>query len=128
MKYTLLVSGPPYGTQNSSTAFLFSRAVIVSKNELLSIFFYCDGVLNANKLISFPSDECNLFKKWVHLCQICSVKLNVCVSAAYRRGILNKRVHNKYLQDMNTSESVFSFSGLSELGKYIEKSDRVIQF
>ncbi|ANF17233.1 sulfurtransferase [Buchnera aphidicola (Schlechtendalia chinensis)] len=128
MKYTILVSGPPYGTQNSSTAFLFSHAIIASKNELLSVFFYCDGALNANKLASFPPDECNLFKKWTSLCCTHSVKLNVCVSAARRRGVIDTKIDNKFSTRLDDSKSSFCFSGLSELVKYIEVSDRVMQF
>ncbi|MDE5286150.1 MAG: DsrE family protein, partial [Buchnera aphidicola] len=48
MNYTILVTGPAYGTQNSSTAFLFCQSVLKLNHILHSIFFYCDGVYNAN--------------------------------------------------------------------------------
>ncbi|XBC37617.1 MAG: sulfurtransferase complex subunit TusD [Buchnera aphidicola (Meitanaphis elongallis)] len=128
MNYTLLVTGPPYGTQNATTAFLFSCAIIASKNKLLSIFFHFDGVLNANKLISFPSGECNLTEKWVSLHCTYSVKLNVCISAAFRRGIIKKNINDKFFKDIDSLKSSFYLTGFSELARYIEKSDRVIQF
>ncbi|XBC38668.1 MAG: sulfurtransferase complex subunit TusD [Buchnera aphidicola (Melaphis rhois)] len=129
MYYTLLVTGPPYGTQNASTALLFSRAIIITKNKLLSIFFHCDGVLNAKKLVSFPSREYNLVEKWIDLYHVCSVKLNVCISAASRRGIINNTNNdNEVLKKHDSINSFFCFTGLSELAKYIEKSDRIIQF
>ncbi|XBC38457.1 MAG: sulfurtransferase complex subunit TusD [Buchnera aphidicola (Floraphis choui)] len=128
MSYTLLVTGPPYGTQNASTALLFSRAIFTSNYKLLSVFFHFDGVLNANKLISFSSDEYNLIEKWVDLNKTFGVKLNVCISAAYRRGIVKNQVYNEFSRSISTLKSSFHLTGFSELARYIEKSDRIIQF
>ncbi|XBC41731.1 MAG: sulfurtransferase complex subunit TusD [Buchnera aphidicola (Kaburagia rhusicola rhusicola)] len=128
MNYTLLIMGPPYGTQNASTAFLFACAVTSSKNKLLSIFFHCDGTSNANKYISLSSDEFNLVEKWEHLHHKHSVKLNVCISAASRRGVFKKSTKNQFFKNIDDVRSSFFFTGLSELARYIEKSDRVIQF
>ncbi|XBC39184.1 MAG: sulfurtransferase complex subunit TusD [Buchnera aphidicola (Nurudea shiraii)] len=129
MNFTLLVTGPPYGTQNASTAFLFSKAVLNSKNKLLSIFFHFDGVLNANIDISYCSDEYNLIEQWINLHHKHSVQLNVCVSAASRRGLcFDNNIHNGYLKKNNDLWLSFNLTGFSELVKYIEKSDRIIKF
>ncbi|XBC41208.1 MAG: sulfurtransferase complex subunit TusD [Buchnera aphidicola (Nurudea yanoniella)] len=129
MNFSLLVTGPPYGTQNAITAFLFSKAIINSANKLLSVFFHFDGVLNANKNFSYFSDEYDLVKQWIILNRKHCVKLNVCISAALRRGLTyEKKLTDKYLKKIDDLKSSFSFTGFSELAIYIEKSDRIIQF
>ena len=50
MRYTLLVTGPAYGTQQASSALLFARALLAAGHQLQSVFFYREGVLNANEL------------------------------------------------------------------------------
>ncbi|MDE5285974.1 MAG: sulfurtransferase complex subunit TusD, partial [Buchnera aphidicola] len=67
MSYTILVTGPAYGTQNSSTAFLFCKSLIKLNHSLNSIFFYCDGVYNANSMNTPAIDEFNLLRSWQDL-------------------------------------------------------------
>ncbi len=57
MRYTLLVTGPAYGTQHASSALLFARALLAQGHQLESVFFYREGVLNANQLSAPASDE-----------------------------------------------------------------------
>ena len=130
MNYTILVTGPPYGTQNSTSAFLFSNAVIVSQHTLNHVFFYCDGVLNASKFVYPSVDECNLVNKWEALYKKHSVKLRVCISAALRRGIIDEVSNLKGKKNINQGnvKSSFILVGLSEFSEYLEISDRIIQF
>jgi tRNA 2-thiouridine synthesizing protein D len=51
------------------------------------VFFYHDGVNNANKLSEPQSDDRNLVKLWSELAAEHNVDLVVCVAAALRRGI-----------------------------------------
>lgn len=88
MNYTILVTGAAYGTQNASTAFLFCQSLVKTKHTLYSVFFYCDGVLNANNMTQPASDEFNLIEAWQKLNRQHQVKLYVCNSAALRRGII----------------------------------------
>ncbi len=55
MRYTLLVTGPAYGTQHASSALLFARALLAQGHQLESVFFYREGVLNANQLSARPA-------------------------------------------------------------------------
>lgn len=128
MMYTILVTGPAYGTENASTAFLFSSAVIASQHELLSVFFYCDGVLNANKFITVAKNEFNLMKKWESLYNNHDVKLYVCISAALRRGIVHGVINNDSYSNYTNLSSCFKLVGLSKFSDLIMISDRVIQF
>ncbi len=133
MNYTILVTGAAYGTQNASTALLFSRSLVKTKHKLHSIFFYCDGVLNANNLTRPAIDECNLIKEWQNLSQKYKVKLYVCNSAALRRGVIKDE---KIKYDKTSSiifqkgnlALFFELSGLVELANSIKICDRIIQF
>ncbi len=44
MRYSLLVTGAPYGTQQSTSALLFARALLTTGHQLDSVFFYREGV------------------------------------------------------------------------------------
>ncbi|WP_117085060.1 sulfurtransferase complex subunit TusD, partial [Klebsiella pneumoniae] len=79
--------GPAYGTQQASSALQFARAVLQEGHELLSIFFYREGVYNANQLTAPASDEFDLVRAWQALHDEHGVSLHICVAAALRRGI-----------------------------------------
>ncbi|QCI22357.1 sulfurtransferase complex subunit TusD [Buchnera aphidicola] len=128
MNYTILVTGSAYGTQNASTAFLFCQSLVKTKHKLYSVFFYCDGVLNANSMTTPAIDEFNLVQAWQELNKKYNVKLYVCSSAALRRGILDdEEASNLNLKKGNLA-FCFQLSGLLELAYSIEICDRIIQF
>lgn len=129
MNYTILVMGSAYGTQNASTAFLFCQSLVVNtKHQLRSIFFYCDGVLNANKMNTPAVDEFNLIQAWQVLNKKYNVNLYVCISAALRRGVIeDEEISNVNIKKGNLA-CFFKLSGLIELANSIKKSDRIVQF
>ena len=57
MRFAIVVTGPAYGTQQASSAFQFAQALIADGHELSSVFFYREGVYNANQLTS-PATWC----------------------------------------------------------------------
>ena len=89
LSFALLVCGAPYGTESAAQAYLFARELIVQGHTLKKVFFYQEGVLNANFLTSPASDEQNLVAAWVSLAREHAVELDVCVAAALRRGVLD---------------------------------------
>jgi tRNA 2-thiouridine synthesizing protein D len=128
MNYTILVTGASYGTQNASTAFLFCKALVETQNILHSVFFYCDGVLNANNMITPATDEFDLVKAWQKLNKKHKVNLYVCNSAALRRGIIeDEKILNMNVKKGNLAPS-FQITGLLELANSIKICDRIIQF
>ena len=62
MRFAIVVTGPAYGTQQASSAFQFAQALIAEGHELSSVFFYREGVYNANQLTSPASDEFDLVR------------------------------------------------------------------
>lgn len=128
LHYTLLVTGPAYGTQQSSSAYQFALAVLANGHILDSVFFYREGVTNANQLTSPAGDEFDLVRAWQKLAEQHDVALNVCVAAALRRGIIDKQEAEQNDQLHFNLQPGFSLSGLGSLAEAMMISDRVIQF
>ncbi|BAH83103.1 sulfurtransferase complex subunit TusD [Candidatus Ishikawella capsulata] len=126
MRYTLLVTGPAYGSQQASSALLFAKKLIELKQDLKNIFFYREGVLNANKFITPASDEYDMVREWQYLHNTFSVKLQICISAALRRGIVDMRGNTPC--HISNLQGGFELTGISDLTEAIIHCDRLIQF
>ncbi|CAL4324233.1 Sulfurtransferase TusD [Buchnera aphidicola (Periphyllus testudinaceus)] len=129
MIYTIIVKSSAYGKENSISALLFSRALILKNSHFIkSVFFISNGVLNANKFLSPDVHEYDIRKKWRIFSLKNKVRLNVCFSAALRRGIIGvKETCNQKILEGNL-DIFFKISSLEKLSRDIQKSDRVIQF
>ncbi|CAL4043982.1 sulfurtransferase complex subunit TusD [Buchnera aphidicola] len=128
MNYLVIVTGSAYGTENASTALLFSKALIDCGHELNSVFFYFNGVLNANKMIFPADDEYNLVKAWEDFNDQFSIKLNICISAASRRGVISDEQALRIGLQKGNLANGFQLAGLGALSEAIQKCDRIIQF
>ncbi|MEI7064802.1 sulfurtransferase complex subunit TusD [Dickeya chrysanthemi] len=128
LSYCLLVTGPAYGTQQASSAFQFAQALVAQGHRLQSVFFYREGVLNANQFTAPANDEFDLVRAWQQLAQTHQVALNVCVAAASRRGVTDaQQAEQLHLPGANLQPG-FTLSGLGELSQSILRCDRVVQF
>lgn len=128
MRYTLLVTGPAYGTQQASAAWQFASALLRRQHHIHAVFFYQDGVLNANRLNAPASDEFNLTEAWQMLAQQHQIPLYVCVSAALRRGVLGEQEARQHGLDADNLAEGFCLSGLGALAESLAASDRLMQF
>ncbi|VFP87593.1 sulfurtransferase complex subunit TusD [Candidatus Erwinia haradaeae] len=128
MRFCLIVTGPAYGTQNASSAWLFANAVIANNHTLNSIFFYSEGVMNANALHSPASDEVNLTNFWQKLHQKHGVVLNICISSALRRGVCNQKESLALNLGKANLAIGFRCTGLVSLAEAVLTSDRVVKF
>lgn len=128
LRYVLLVTGPAYGTQQSSTALLFAQALLSSGHRLDSVFFYREGVANGNVLTSPASDECDLVREWQHLAEMSGAQLNVCISAALRRGVVDEQTAQYQRLSIGNLQPGFMLSGLGAFAEAVMKCDRLIQF
>ncbi|MCW5196429.1 sulfurtransferase complex subunit TusD [Buchnera aphidicola (Pemphigus obesinymphae)] len=128
MNYLVIVTGSAYGKQNSRTALFFSRALIDCGHKLDSIFFYFSGVLNANKMVSPAEDEFNLVNSWQDFHSQFNIKLNICISAAARRGVISDEQALRFGIQIGNLAKGFTLTGLGELSESIRKCDRVVQF
>lgn len=127
MRYTLLVTGPAYGTQQASSALLFARALLAAGHQLESIFFYREGVLNGNQLTAPAGDEFDLVRAWQALQQQ-GVTLNICVAAALRRGVTDEQEAASLRLPTANLQPGFTLSGLGALAEAVLTCDRVVQF
>jgi len=128
MRFCLLVTGPAYGTQQASSAWLFANALLEQGHTLDSVFFYREGVLNASLLNAPASDEFDLTRHWQSLQQKQGVTLNICVAAALRRGITDQQeASNLGLPVANLADG-FQLSGLGALAEAALTCDRLVQF
>ncbi|MDG0803003.1 sulfurtransferase complex subunit TusD [Pectobacterium polaris] len=128
LSYCLLVTGPAYGTQQASSALQFAQALLAEGHKLKSVFFYREGVLNANQLTSPANDEFDLVRAWQQLGAAHQVALNVCVAAALRRGVTDAQQATQLNLAGANLQLGFVLSGLGELAQSVLTCDRVIQF
>ncbi len=117
MKFGILVNEGPFTHQASDTAYHFTKAALEKGHEVFRVFFYHDGVNNANKLSEPQSDDRNLVALWSELAETHDVDLVVCVAAALRRGIKDEIV-----------APGFRISGLGQLIEAGILSDRLVVF
>ncbi|WHQ75819.1 sulfurtransferase complex subunit TusD [Pantoea sp. Lij88] len=128
MRYTLMVTGPAYGTQQATSAYLFARALLTAGHELESVFFYREGVLNANQLTAPASDEFDLVRAWQALHQEQGVALNICVAAALRRGVSDAQEAARLQLAGSNLQPGFTLSGLGALAEAALGCERMVQF
>ena len=117
MKFGILVNEGPFQHQASDSAYLFTKAALEKGHEVFRVFFYYDGVNNANKLSEPQADDRDLVKLWSKLAEDHKVDLVVCVAAAMRRGIKD-----------DVLAPGFRISGLGQLIEAGIVADRLVTF
>ena len=128
MRFALMVTGPAYGTQQASSALQFAQAVLAEGHELSSIFFYREGVYNANQLSAPASDEFDLVRAWQALHEQQGVALHICVAAALRRGVTDETEAKQLGLAGANLQPGFNLSGLGALAEASLTCDRMVQF
>lgn len=128
LSYTLVVNGSLYGSQSARTAYQFARCLIGKGHRLVSVFFYQDGVTNGTALSVPANDEFDLVKAWQSLASEHAVRLETCVAAALRRGVVSQDEANQHnLMQSNLADG-FHQAGLGSLAEAMLTQDRVVQF
>lgn len=118
LNYTIVVTGPVYGTQSAYCAYQFVTTLLTqTSHHIRSIFFYSEGVYNGNYYNDPANDEFDLTQAWQTLNRRYNISLNICIAAGQRRGVTE-----------NNFAEGFELVGLGQLSESIAESDRVIQF
>lgn len=128
MRFALMVTGPAYGTQQASSALLFAQALLEEGHTLESVFFYREGVYNANQLTSPASDEVDVVRAWQALHQQYHVALHICIAAALRRGVTDTEQTGFLGDAVSNLQPGFELTGLGALAEAVLTADRVVQF
>ncbi|KFD22215.1 MULTISPECIES: sulfurtransferase complex subunit TusD [Tatumella] len=128
MHYALLVTGAPYGTQQSTSALLFARALLAAGQHLDSVFFYREGVQNANLLTAPASDELDIVREWQKLQEQHGIGLHICVAAALRRGVVDSAEAARLQLPVANLQQGFLLAGLGAFAEAALTCDRLVQF
>lgn len=128
MRYALLVQGGPYSQQAAHSALRFAEALIRRGHHLETVFFYHDGVYNAARLLAPPQDEPHLGDAWRRLHDEHGTRLQVCIAAGLRRGLLDEREASRHGKAGASLEAPFELTGLGQLVDAGLNHDRLITF
>ncbi|ODS12542.1 sulfurtransferase complex subunit TusD [Vibrio scophthalmi] len=128
LTYTLVVNGSVYGSQAARSAYQFASALVTQGHTLVSVFFYQDGVTNGSALSVPANDEFDLTKAWQTLALQYNVRLETCVAAALRRGIVSQGEATQHGLVQHNLADGFSQAGLGSLAEAMLTQDRVVQF
>jgi len=128
LKFSLLVTGSPHGSQQSSSAYLFAKALLEKNHDISCIFFFQDGTLNANKFNSPLGGQFDLVNAWRIMGKEENVPLKICISSGMRRGVIDYNEANLLGFSSPTIAEGFEYSSLGFLSEQIMKCDRWVQF
>ena len=128
VKFSVVVTGAPYGSQSASSAYQFCAAATLAGHEIAGVFFYQEGVLNASQLVRPATDEVNLPDLWATLATQYKFPLEVCVSASLRRGVMNEQEAEQLSLSQFNLKPPFVLSGLGQLAELSADCDRLLQF
>ncbi|MDK9739891.1 sulfurtransferase complex subunit TusD [Vibrio sp. D404a] len=128
LTYTLLVNGSIYGSQSAKNAYQFAMALIERGHQLKSVFFYQDGVSNGSALTVPANDEFDLAGAWQELATQHDVRMETCVAAALRRGVVSQEEANQHQLESHNLAVGFEQAGLGSLAEAMLTQDRVVQF
>lgn len=92
------------------------------------MFFYREGVYNANQLTAPASDEFDLVRAWQQLHAEHQVALHICVAAALRRGVMDDAEARRLGLSGANLQPGFELSGLGSLAEAALTCDRMVQF
>nr|WP_299241171.1 sulfurtransferase complex subunit TusD [uncultured Halomonas sp.] len=128
MRYALLVQGAPYSHQAAHSALRFASALIDRGHRLETVFFYHDGVYNAQRLATPPQDEPHLIEAWQRLHHEQGTALLVCVAAALKRGVIDERESRRHDKQGHSLAAAFELTGVGQLVEAAMTHDRLVTF
>lgn len=128
MIISLVIHGAPGTTQGAQTALTFCQAALAAGHQIYRVFFYEDGVYNANALTVWPQDERDLNAAWATLVRKHALDTVVCVASALKRGVLNAEEATRYEKNAASLDAEFAISGLGQWVDACLNSDRVVSF
>lgn len=128
MKFSIVVYAAPYSSEAASTAFNFTKTLLDQGHDIYRLFFFGDGVHNANKLAVVAQDEVNLQQQWDKLITSHQLDSIVCVTSAIKRGIVDTAESRRHGLE---AASMYDSSEIAGLGQLIDatiNSDRIVNF
>jgi len=118
-KLAVIVTSSPLNNLTVTAINIIEHA-LAQGIDVVGVFFYQDGVINANSNIQIPSDEFQTLAAWQALQHKHKLALHLCITAGEKRGLVCEG------NDINI-DPTFCVSGLGELVELTTQADRVIQ-
>lgn len=125
-KLAVMVTSAPHSNL-TATALDYIQTAVSAGVEVIGVFFYQDGVLNASKHLTLPSDEFQAFPLWQKLHKENQLPLYLCISAAQKRG-LSDEINESNGQNTSNINDIFTVAGLGELVTLTCDADKMVQF
>jgi tRNA 2-thiouridine synthesizing protein D len=123
-KLAVLITTPPHSNL-TATAIDYIETALTMDINVIGVFFYQDGALNANNNVAIASDEYQAVQKLSALHQQYQVPLHLCITAAEKRGIACDENSEGNIININP---IFTVSGLGELVTLTSDCTRLVQF
>ena len=120
-KLAVVITTPPYSNL-TVTALNYIETALQGNINIVGVFFYQDGVLNANSNVHIASDEFQTIKRWQALHEQYQLPLHLCITAAEKHGISDENESGSLIHD------AFTISGLGELVELSTNAERLVQF
>ena len=128
MKFAVVVYGAPYSGSASLSALNYAEALLAEGHGLYRVFFYMDGVYNANALAAPPQDEADLTQRWSRFAEANGQELNICIASSLRRGLLDAAEAARHEKPASNLAPGFVITGLGQLIDALICADRVMAF
>lgn len=128
MKFAIQINSAPWRSGACETGYQFSRAALALGHEVIQVFFYFDGAYNGLRWMSMEEDEGPATRRWTELAQVHGVDLVICISAAQRRGLLEKKQAERLGKLDDDLAKGFRIAGLGNWVDACLKADRFIEF
>lgn len=125
-KNLLLITSAPHHPAHQRA--LQHAQSLLETGTPVSVFFYGDGCMIANRLAWQSADVKNLGDAWAVLAQTFSLPLPVCVSAALARGVTDLDNAKRHNLDGENLRAPFKLVGLSELALQWDENTHIWQF
>jgi len=123
-KLAVVVTTPPYSNL-TITAIDYVETALSLGVDVIGVFFYQDGAIQANNNVTIASDEYQAIQQWTRLHQQYQLPLHLCITAAEKRGVQCDSTTNT---EQSNANEVFTISGLGELVELSTNATRLVQF
>ncbi len=124
-RFTLVVQD---SGQAARLAQRFIIATRTANHAIEQVFFYHDGVFEADANRTPAQDDPEPVQSWQTLAREGSFALNVCIAASARRGVLSESEAERHGKPAANLAPEFELVGLGVLIEGLMNADRVITF
>ena len=116
------------GGQATTLAQRFIVAALAAGHHIEQVFFYHDGVSEADANTAPAQDDPSSPEPWTVLAERGNFPLNVCVAAGARRGVLSADEARRQHKPAASLRNGFELVGLGVFVEGLINADRVITF